>query len=218
MSPEYRIIDTHDWMTVVILMALLAFTMGKYFYQTSFNNFIVLPFNNKYIYLYNKKGKLLNWFHLFMVVFQLLNFSLFFFLAQNILLENTVNEGPLIYLAFIGILVLFHIIKIAMQLMKGYIFNTQKFVKELIFNKLSYLNHSSLFVFIANVLIIYVFGPLKSVVFITIFMIVSINFIGLFNLLKNHQKLIFSHLFYFILYLCALEIAPLLILGSYLKD
>ncbi|WFO18183.1 DUF4271 domain-containing protein [Cellulophaga baltica 4] len=36
--------------------------------------------------------------------------------------------------------------------------------------------------------------------------------------IRNHQKLITNNFFYFILYLCALEIAPLVLLGDYFKD
>ena len=38
------------------------------------------------------------------------------------------------------------------------------------------------------------------------------------KLLKNYQKILIPNIFYFILYLCALEIAPLVVIGSYLKD
>jgi hypothetical protein len=44
-----------------------------------------------------------------------------------------------------------------------------------------------------------------------------INGIGITKLLKNHQKALFPFFVYFILYLCALEIAPLVLIGSYFK-
>ncbi|WP_343488079.1 DUF4271 domain-containing protein [Allomuricauda sp. d1] len=218
MNPELRTIETQDWITIVILLGLLVFVLGKYFYQTRFINFIVLPFNNKYIFLYGKKGKWASSFNIFMSVFQLLNYALFLFLAQQLFFDNVRNNGPMLFLVILGVLVTFHILKITMQLAKAYIFNTKKLVFNIMFNKLSYFNHSSIFVFISNILLVYVFYGSKSVVYITILMVLAINLIGFTNLLKNHQKLILGHLFYFILYLCALEIAPLVILGSYLKD
>ena len=36
--------------------------------------------------MYNKKEKLVNWFHMFFTFFQIINFSLFIFLAGNIVL------------------------------------------------------------------------------------------------------------------------------------
>ncbi|WP_256463650.1 DUF4271 domain-containing protein [Flavobacterium sp. HJ-32-4] len=41
-----------------------------------------------------------------------------------------------------------------------------------------------------------------------LFIIIAINGITYLSSLKTYQNLIVSHLFYFILYLCALEIAP----------
>jgi hypothetical protein len=58
----------------------------------------------------------------------------------------------------------------------------------------------------------YILKDSLSVVYVAIFLIVTVNVVGLITLIKNHQKLITSHFFYFILYLCALEIAPLVII------
>lgn len=206
-----------DWMTVILLVALFIFTLGKYLYQSRFLNFIVLPFNNKYLFLYNKKGKLLSWFHVILTFFQLLNFSLFVYLAQNIFNEPIYEGKPIAFLVILGLLVLFLLVKVLLQLAKGFVFNTHKLTTELIYNKLSYFNHSSILLFVANIVLVYILKDSKPVVFITILSFLIINGIGLANILKNSQKLILSHVFYFILYLCALEIAPLVIIGSYLK-
>jgi len=48
-------------------------------------------------------------------------------------------------------------------------------------------------------------------------LILLINAIGIAKLLKNYQKALFPYFMYFILYLCTLEIAPLVLIGSYLK-
>lgn len=218
MTPEFRAVHTEDWVTIILLLAFLVLVLGKYFFQTRFINFIVLPFNNKYIFLYSKKGKRFNGFIIFMSLFQLLNYALFLFQAQQIIFNENLGNGPIVFLGILGFLLVFHIIKILLQMSKSYIFNTQKLTFNLIFNKLSYFNHSSIFVFISNILLAYVFSGSKSVIYITLLMVLAINLIGFVNILKNNQKLILGHVFYFILYLCALEIAPLVILGSYLKD
>lgn len=217
MNTELRTIASFDWMTIILLAALLIFTFGKYLYQSRFLSFVVLPFNNKYLFLYNKKGKLLNWFHIFLTLFQLLNCSLFIFLAHNILKGTEQGHEPTIFLLILALMLLFLLVKIMLQLTKGFVFNTYKLVTELIYTKLSYFNHSAIVLFIANIVLIYILNDSKPVVFIAILLILIINGIGLGNLLKNRQKLILGHVFYFILYLCALEIAPLVIIGSYLK-
>ncbi len=167
--------------------------------------------------MYNKKEKLMNWFHIFFTFFQIINFSLFIFLTSKILLQKENDSYPM-YPIILGGLVLFILIKIFLQLGNGFIFGVNKVIGELIFKKLSYLNYSSMVMFLANIVLVYIIKDSKVVVYLSIFLILLINAIGWITVLKNHQKFITGNFFYFILYLCALEIAPFIIIGSYLKD
>ena len=71
--------------------------------------------------------------------------------------------------------------------------------------------------FIANVVLAYIVKDSQTVIYITFFLILLVNTIGWVTLLRNHQNFIAGNFFYFILYLCALEIAPWVIIGSYLN-
>ncbi|MEM9075880.1 MAG: DUF4271 domain-containing protein [Bacteroidota bacterium] len=217
MSPITRTIESLDWMTITLIISLLVMSLGKYLFQMRFLNFLILPFNNKYIVLSNKKGRLLSWFHIFMTIFQYINLALFIFLVKRIWDgPSNVNTFQLFLIIF-GFVILFHILKTLLQLFKGFAFNTQELVWDLIYNKSTYFNYSSLVMFLSNILLIYVLKDSKTVIYIAIGFILSINAIGLLKLVKNYQKVIIHDLFYFILYLCALEIAPLVVIGSYLK-
>jgi len=149
-----------------------------------------------------------------------INFSLFLYLSWKVLF-GSLKEPDLntyVYPIILGSLLLFLIVKVFLQLGNGFIFNSNKIISELIFKKLSYLNHSGLIMFLANIVLSYVFKDSKAVVYVTFFLILLINAIGWVTLLRIHQKFIASNFFYFILYLCTLEIAPWVIIGSYLKD
>ncbi|MGX1928468.1 DUF4271 domain-containing protein [Flagellimonas sp. 2504JD4-2] len=217
MNPVYKVVDSLDWMTMVLFLSMVVLALGKYLFQNRFLNFIILPFNNKYVVLHSKKGRLLNWFHILLTLFQLVNFSLFLFLVAKTFF-NFETEDLLFFFIIMGGVVLFQLLKLVLQLVKGYIFNTQNLIAELLFNKTSYLNYSSLIMFVANVILIYIANDSKIVFYVAFILIVSINAIGFVKLLKNYQKAVVPHLFYFILYLCTLEIAPLVIVGTYLKD
>nr|WP_299171753.1 DUF4271 domain-containing protein [uncultured Allomuricauda sp.] len=217
MNPIYKVVDSMDWMTIVLFLSMVILALGKYLFQARFLNFIILPFNNRYVVLHSKKGRLLNWFHILLTLFQLINLSLFLFLVIKTFFGF--EEDPLLsFLMIMGVVVLFQLVKLALQFVKGYVFNTQSLIAELLFNKTSYLNYSSLIMFVANVVLIYIAGSSKIVFYVAFILIVSINAIGFIKLLKNYQKAIVPNLFYFILYLCTLEIAPLVIVGTYLKD
>lgn len=217
MEPVYKTIPVMDWITVILFSSVLCIVIAKRLFYNRFMNFIILPFNNKYIFMYNKKDILLNWFHVFFTLFQLFNFSLFLYLSRSILWPPEGKSYPVIYIIILGLLILFLLVKIFLQLINGFVFNNSKLVSEFIFKKLSYLNYSSLVMFFANVIITYIARDSKSVIFLSIILLLLINMIGWFTILKNHQKFITGHFFYFILYLCALEIAPIVIIANYLK-
>ncbi|GAB5474094.1 MAG: DUF4271 domain-containing protein [Maribacter sp.] len=194
--------------------------LAKSTFYNRFLNFIILPFNNKYVFMYNKKEKLLNWFHIFFTIFQVINFSLFIYLALQVLFKDTSfalfdSYGYPIILAAV---LLFLLVKVSLQLGNGFIFNSNRTISELIFKKLSYLNYSGLVMFAANIILCYVFKDSVMVVYVAFALILLINAIGWVTLLKNHQNFLAGNFFYFILYLCALEIAPFVIIGSYLND
>lgn len=218
MNPVYRNIISLDWMTLILGFSLLLLVFSKYFFKSTFSTFFILPFNNKYLALSKKKGRFFNWFHLLMTLFQLLNTSLFAFLAANILSEQQLNSYPAIFWITLVFIFGYLLIKTLLQLGNGYFFENLNVINDLIFQKLTYFNYGGIIAFLSNIIIIYILQDSKTVIYITLFLIFLINGIGLVTILRNHQKLIVSNFLYFILYLCTLEISPLVIIGSYLKD
>ncbi len=217
MEPILRTTNSMDWITIIIFSSVLCVVIAKSIFYMRFTNFIILPFNNKYIFMYNKKDKLLNWFHIFFTIFQVLNFALFIYLARAILFESSNDNYPMFYLLILGLLLLFILLKVILQLGNGFVFNTNKTISEFVFKKLSYLNYSGVVMFLSNVILVYVLKDSEAVVYVTIFLILLINGIGWVTVVRNHQKFIANNFFYFILYLCALEISPFVIIGSLLK-
>ena len=199
------------------MTSLLFVVIAKGLFYNRFLNFIILPFNNKYVFMYNKKDKLGNWFHVFFTIFQLINFSLFVYLGRNVLSDMPYDNDPIFFLYVTGAVLLYFILKTVLQLGNGFIFGSSKVLSEIVFKKLSYLNYSGLIMFFANVILSFVVNDSEIVVYAAILLILSINIMGWSTALQNHQKFIASHFFYFILYLCALEIAPLVIIGNYLN-
>ncbi len=218
MEPVYKTLTSADWITMILFSSIVFLVISKSLFYQRFMNFIILPFNNKYIFMYNKKDKLLNGFQIFFTFFQLLNSALFVYLAQHILWSPETGDYPFIYPVILGMIIGFIAVKVFLQLSNGFVFNNTRTISELIFKKLSYFNYSALVMFLANVLLTYLFKDSKAVVIAGFLLVILINVMGWFAVLKNHQKFITSHFFYFILYLCALEIAPFVIIANYLKQ
>jgi len=217
MEPIEKTIVSTDWMTIALFAGLVVLTLGKYLFHKKFLNFIILPFNDKYILLHNKKGQFSHWFHLLLTLFQIINLSLFIFLALQTFGLFPFEENITNYFLILGFLALFELVKFILQMFTGYVFNNLSLMGSLIFSKISYLNYSSIVIAIANILLIYIATDSKTTIYIALSLILLINGIGMTKLLKNHQKALFPYFVYFILYLCTLEIAPLVLIGSYFK-
>lgn len=218
MEALQRSIETKDWITAVFLLSLLCLVFARAFFYSRFQNFMILPFNNKYIFLYNKKGRLRHGFHLVLTLFMFLNLCLYLTLVTATLLPaQAPPKGVFLLLAGLGLL-LFFAGKLLLQFAGGAILEFRGLLNSIIFKKMTYLNYSALVMFAANLLLGYVLRDSKAVVFTSLVLIFAINLIGWIGILKIHQKLIASHVFYFILYLCTLEIAPFLVITNLLKD
>ncbi len=217
MNSILREVGNTDWITIVILISVVFAIVAKSMFYSRFLNFMVLPFNNKYLFIYNKKDILLNWFHIFISAFQVMNLTLFIFYAANIIFEAELAANPVNYLIIFGLLVLFFVLKIFIQLGNSYVFENQKTITEIIFKKISFMNFSGLFLFLANILLTFILPGSKWIVLGGILLVFVVNLVGWITILKNHQKYISSYFFYFILYLCALEISPYALIVYYVK-
>ena len=216
-DPVYRTVAENDWITILIFGSLLFVLVAKSLFYSRFLNFIILPFKNKYIFMYNKKEKLFNWFSLFFTLFQIINSSLFIFLLWRIFMNPEHNTYPFLYPLILAGFFLFLLLKIVLQLGNGFVFGSYRAISDLVFKKLSYLNYSGIVLFIANILLSYIFIDNRTVAIVAVILFLVVNIIGWITVIRNSQKLITNYFFYFILYLCTLEIAPLIVMGSFLK-
>lgn len=167
--------------------------------------------------MYNKKERLLNWFHVLFTIFQVLNTSVFLFFVYKNFIHAESSQHQYLYPLLLGGFFLFLLLKTVLQLANGFIFGSQSIFSEIIFKKMSYLNYGGILLFLTNLVLAYVNIDPKVVIFIAIFLFLSINMIGWILVLKNYQNFIANYFFYFILYLCTLEIAPLVIMGNLIK-
>ena len=218
MEAVERTVLSNDWITGILVLSLLCMVFAKELFYNRFLNFIILPFNNKYIFLYNKKGRLLTGFHLAFSLFQILNLSLFVYLGALSWGQESRWGNSFVYPLILGGLLGFILLKTGLQLTAGYIFEREKLIHSLIFKKISYLNYSTLALFAANLLLTYLLPQSKPIVVAGFSLALLVNILGWITILKMNQKYVSSHFFYFILYLCALEIAPLVIISFVLNS
>jgi len=106
----------------------------------------------------------------------------------------------------------FILTKVLFERLIGSLFEIDKLIDQYVFQKISFKNYLGLLLLPINALLLYTFQPSLTMLYGVICFLLIINIIGLISSFKAHQSLIKGNLFYFILYLCALEIGPYVIL------
>ena len=203
-----RIIESLDWVTLIMVGCILIIAILKVIYPKRFNDFIRLPVSNNYFLAKGKSEEVRHPFSILLFVIQLISTSLFvnlFFLEKG-------KANVLLFLQILFVVFVFIIVKTSIEKMIGAIFSIEKLIDHYIYEKLSYRNFLSLLLIITNLIFYFSIKPDLNTLLILTGILFLVNMLILSYSYKNYRSLIFSNLFYFLLYICALEISPYLIL------
>lgn len=219
MEPLLKTPYIAQWLVGVLLLCLLIVVWSKQVYAYRFALFMGLITHNQYLFVFNKKNAFVHPFQLLWLGFGVLNTSLFLFLYKDLIhswvpIPHYGSLNFMFILLGIGSYVIF---KQLAQVVHATFFSNQHIIKQFLFKKSSYFNFASGLLFCSNTLFLFVFPHSKVLFFVTVVLFSLVILSGWLLVLKTHLKYIINNIFYFILYLCALEIAPLLIIASILK-
>ena len=202
-----RIIDNKDWATYlfIISFALIAFT--KTAYETRFNDFLRILVSEKYIKVYKDNSNLMSGFTIILFLVQLLSISFFIQLVLDYF--NYVSKTDwIIFLRIFTFFTVFVLSKFLLEKTVATIFNIEEFIEQFNLQKVSYRTFIAILLLPINLYLFYNDNLSKAVILSIIGVILVINLFTYLISLKIYQNLLIGKLFYFILYLCALEIAP----------
>lgn len=208
MQNIHRTIESLDWITFILVGCVILVTVLRVVYPKRFDDFIKLPISNNYFLTKGKFEELKHPFSVLFFLIQVLTLSLFIFLFFLV-------KGGLSATIFIKITLAsftFILMKTCIEKLIGSIFDIETIINKYIFTKLSYRNFISLFLIVLNFIFYFSVKPTMLLLFMFSGLIVVLNLFILFINYKNYRSLIFSNFFYFLLYICALEISPYLIL------
>ena len=213
-----RNIIINDWFTVSIMICMVFIAMAKLLFSNRFNDFIEIIGNSNYLKIYIKDQKFINTFDGLLFINLVISLTLFVILIINNLDSNLEpNNIELFYKLFIGLGSIL-IIKVLLDRLIGSLFDIDELMNDYVFQKITYKNYLGLILVPINILLIYAVTPSRSIIFVAIFILFAVNFVGFLEFLKSHLNTIKDNLFYFILYICALEIAPYVILYKVLNS
>ncbi len=202
-----RIVESKDWATLLFVLCLGIVTVNKSISWVRFSEFIRLAVSSKYNKIYRDSGNLLDGFTVSMFVLQLISFS--FFILLVIQQFEAQKKDPLIlYIQVFTLLSVFVLSKYLIEKIIATAFKIEEFTEHFNLLKVNYRTYLSLLLLPINIILFY--NPIESSLFfwVLISLLFAINVITYVIALKLYQNLLIRKIFYFILYLCTLEIAP----------
>jgi len=206
-----REVISNELFTILIVLGLCILAFAKYAFSNRFNDYLWVIGNSKYLKIYAREQKFIDQFDSLLFVNLIISLSIFSFVGYNTFVDSLQFELTTFIKLFVGIGAMI-LIKILLERLIGSLFDIDELIDSYIFQKTNYKNYIGLFLLPINIILIYAIQPTATIMYVVIAFIILINLIGFITSFKTHQKTILNNLFYFILYLCALEIAPYIIL------
>lgn len=206
--------QNHHWISLVFLAILIFLTLAKVLYKDRLLHTTALFLSKKYLFIYfgKEKNDILNLFQFLLFLVQVLSLSLLFFFANNLWQFYPKLNGMKGFLLLMAGISLYFCVRYLIGLSLAEIFNIKNKYNKIVYDKVGYFNNLILWIlpFLALSAYTNIYEELFFKITFTVLFILLVLRYGL--VLGNNKKLIVNNLFYFILYLCALEIAPLAII------
>ena len=204
-----------DAFTVIILSLIVIITLIKYNNHKKFNSLLKIFWNSSYLKKYKYEKITYYLFDYFLQINFIVSLGLFVFIYNIIYNGNRLSFNFLEFIDIIQIIITFLVLKNLTEIVISWVFNIQWLTNLYLNEKINYNSLIGLIILPINVLILYFFNPSINVLFIFIYIILLLKLAAYINSFILHQKTIKKSWFYFILYLCTLEIIPYLLLYNF---
>jgi len=202
-----RVIENKDWAIILFVLSFAVIAITKMTFENRFADFAKLIYSDKYTNVYKDNSNLQSGFTIALFVVQII--SLAFFIQISLAFFGYASKTDwILYIQIFTFLVFFILSKFLIEKIIATAFNIEEIVEQFNLQKVTFRTYISLILMPINIILFYHDYISINVLIGLIFTVLIFNIITYFISIKNHQTLIFSRIFYFILYLCALEIAP----------
>lgn len=209
---EERMVFSPDWVTILFLIVVLLLAAIKYNFNDRLSAMMSLIYSEKYFTEYAKtKPVLFNGYNILFFLVFFITFSLLIYYGLNAFL----NPEFLIDLTYFGKILLGLFIFLIFRIATGALLSIVFEVKEdyILFSLVKISNLYFISIFILPILLLVAYANTK---YYKIFIGLAIVFTLLLFLVRyfralQNDRINFTSIFYLFLYLCALEIAPFIL-------
>ena len=200
-----------DWITVLLLAVFFMLVIARKLFPQRFIDFSMLFATNKYLLLRGKEPEIIEPFNVLLFVVNVISVSLFIFLFYGTYTAD-IARPQILFLQIATAYATFILLKFSLEKIIANILSLDEKMDYYMFYKLSYRNFLALILLPVSIIFTYVWQPVQLAFFICLGILLMLNLVITVGIFRKNQQYIFSNWFYFILYLCALEIGPYYIL------
>ena len=202
-----RIVENKDWVTLLFVLCFIFIVTTKTAFENRFNDFLLLVISDKYIKIYKDNSNLMSWFTIILFLIQIFSFS--FFIQYLLYYFGYFSKTDyILYIQIVTLLTFFILSKFLIEKIIATAFNIEEFIEQFDMLKVSYRTYMGLLLLPLTIILYYNSPPKPIYIYLIVEVLLILNCVIYIKSIKIFQNLIIGKLFYFILYLCALEIAP----------
>jgi hypothetical protein len=204
---HFRVIENKDWATVLFILSFVVIATTKSAFENRFADFAKLIYSDKYITIYKDSSNLKSAFTISLFFVQIISLAFFIHLSLSFFGYASKSDW-ILYIQIITFLIFFILSKYLIEKIIATAFNIEEFIEQFNLQKVTFRTYIGLLLLPINIILFYYDNISRNILIFFICTVLIINVLTYLVSIKNYQSAIFSKLFYFILYLCALEIAP----------
>lgn len=208
-----------NWIVMVLFLLILGIGMVRFFFKSMFHHIIYAYYNEQATQDISKEDSVLtSWPYIFLYLLFSLSLGLFLLIYISAFGDNTILTIKNFFSLSVFVAILF-MVKILLLRLLAAIFELQRTAREYV--SVLYLMYFNSMLILMPFLLIVTFTPVSNFKFLLSLFVVVVSILFIYKFSVTAVRLLgqlkFS-VFYLILYLCALEIAPILILVKTLNS
>ncbi|WP_293873197.1 DUF4271 domain-containing protein [Flavobacterium sp.] len=202
-----RVLEPKDWATYLFIFSFALIAIAKTAFETRFSDFLRVLISDKYIRVYKDPSHLMSGFNILLFFVQIISFSFFIQLVLSHFFAFSKTDW-ILFLRIFTFFGVFILSKFLIEKIVATFFNIEEFAEQFNLQKVSYRTFIGVALLPITVYLFYSSSSSNISYYCIISVILAINVYTYLISLKIYQNVLIGKLFYFILYLCTLEIAP----------
>lgn len=218
MEAILRNIPEHNWLTYIFIAIGLLMGLVNFIDQKRLHQLLTVPYSSFYFSVYERlQDNSIRIFNVLLFIVSQLTFGIFIYFLMYRFYPQTLHTAfP--FVKIIVVILLYWVVKFLILRFVAWVFDVVALHKDIIYYKMSILYGINFYLLGMIVFATYYFdwkGNYIQFVGIVFLILILIRYIRFFTFL---QRTPFFSLFYFILYLCTLEIAPLILIYKWIVN